>query len=106
MERRRLAKFILKVHFGIIVADLGKGKTLATTVIANSLPKGVKKLIGYINDIDDAEIAQLSLLKMEEKLKEEMKTGLRVYIFFDEIENILSGVEIKKNREYNSDVPR
>jgi hypothetical protein len=87
----------------VVSADVGKGKTLLLSLLANSLPHGIKK-VGFVSNVANAQLLSYNDINFHEPIPQKENYRLNKYFFLDETNFWIEGVEYHKNRVYHKGV--
>ena len=87
----------------VVIGDVGKGKTLLLSILANSMPQGIKK-VGFVSNVPDAELLSYNDINIHEAIPKKDNYRLNKYYFLDETNFWIEGVEHTKNKIYHKGV--
>jgi hypothetical protein len=83
----------------VIQANIGKGKTLLMSILARSLPHGIKK-VGFVSNVPEAELLSYADINFQEKVPEKETYRINKYFFLDETNFYIDGVNVRANRTF------
>lgn len=103
-DRKRLFEFAETVHMAVVSADVGMGKTLLFSILADNLGKGCKKKISFVSNARGCELLSYKDLNWYEKIPRSESYRIPKYFFLDETNFYMDGVEYQNNRKYHKGV--
>jgi len=97
LERKKFVEFAKGVHMALVSADVGRGKTLLMSILANSITRGIKK-VGFISNVPDAQMLSYNDLNFDEPVPEMEIYRIPKYYFVDELNFMIEGTNFNENK--------